>query len=288
MFAHRAVIVACLASLSLAFADAKGAEPAARQESPASEDRPAPSEAERERRGVFMRQEVDLYTVGAAPNLETRLPVTSQPVLRYSNPVRNFFSDGAVFLWLDKERPLAAAVISIRGRGNVVREFAALADRALECRRDGKVVWAPPGAGLADQPLNDAPRPDSSDKRRLRQMRDIARQFRVLKAAGKDVELRLMTQPVYRYAAADQGIVDGAVFAFVEATDPDFLLIVEARQADAGLTCEWRYTLARMSSTPLKIELDGKQVWSAEGYWSNPRSVNDPYAEMPFGVYPPQ
>jgi hypothetical protein len=237
---------------------------------------------------VFMRQEVDHYTVGAAPNLETRLPVTSQPVLRYSNPVRNFFSDGAVFLWLDKERPLAAAVISIRGRGNVVREFAALADRALECRRAGKVVWAPPGAGLADQPLNDAPRPDSSDKRRLRQMRDIARQFRVLKAAGKDVELRLMTQPVYRYAAADQGIVDGAVFAFVEATDPDFLLIVEARQADAGLTCEWRYTLARMSSTPLKIELDGKQIWSAGGYWSDPRSVNDPYAEMPFGVYPPQ
>ncbi|HVA48420.1 MAG TPA: hypothetical protein VNH11_18795 [Pirellulales bacterium] len=83
-------------------------------------------------------------------------------------------------------------------------------------------------------------------------------------------------------------MLDGAVFAFVEATDPDFLLVIEAHRSDAASAAEWRYTLARMCSGPLEVELDGRRIWSAAGYWDNPRSLKDPYAEIPFGVYPPR
>ena len=39
-----------------------------------------------------------------------------------------------------------------------------------------------------------------------------------------------MPQPLLRYAAPDSGVIDGAVFAFAEATDPEALLILEARR----------------------------------------------------------
>jgi hypothetical protein len=242
-------------------------------------------EAERKRRGEFMKAQLDRWTVAVADGADSPLSLTEEPVLRYSNPVRNFFSDGGLFLWLDGKQPLAAAVVSIRGKGQVFGEFTALSGRPLECRRDGKVVWSPPVGNVVGQSLADAPPPGATEKVRLRQMRDLARRFRAVKQASPEVELRLMPQPIYRFSAEPDKIIDGAIFAFVEATDPEFLLVIEGHSADAALPAGWQYSLARMTSPPLNIELDGRRVWSANGYWSHPRSASDPYAEMPLGDY---
>ena len=51
--------------------------------------------------------------------------------------------------------------------------------------------------------------------------------------------LRLLTQPIYKYETADSG---GALFAFVEGTDPEVFLMIEARTVDAGSV--WHYALA--------------------------------------------
>lgn len=262
-------------------------EPVGSAKKPASgaEDREA--DADRKRRGDFLKAELDRYTIVAVDRPEAPLKATAQPVLRYTNPVRTSFSDGAAYLWLDGERPLAAAILSIRDKGNVVREFVSFTERPLLCRRERQVAWTPKGGNLVEQSLSDAPPPDASDKRRLRQMRAIAARFRVIKKSSPDVDLRLLNQPVYRYAATSDGVIDGAVFALVEATDPDFLLVVEAHRADAASPAEWRYTLARMLSGPVIVEIDGKPLWSAGGYWDGPRSPSEPYVEIPFGVYQP-
>jgi hypothetical protein len=244
-------------------------------------------DAERKRRGEFMKAQLDRYTIVAADRLESPLLLAEEPALRYSNPVRNFFSDGGLFLWLDGKRPLAAAVVSIRGKGQVFGEFTSLTAKPLECRREGAIVWSPRAGNVVGQSLSDAPPPSPSDKVRLRQMRDLARRFRAVKQASSNVELRLMTQPIYRFSAESDGIVDGALFAFVEATDPEFLLLIEGHRADAASPAEWLYSLARITSPPLEVELDGRQLWSASGYWSHARSPTDPYSEMPLGAYLP-
>lgn len=243
-------------------------------------------EAERKRRQEFLKADLDQYTIVAAARPQMPLMATAKPVLRYTNPVRTSFSDGAVYMWREGERPLAAAVLSIRDNRLVVRELVSLTELPLVCKRDGRPAWTPKGGNLVDQPLGDAPLPDANDKRRLRQMREAAGRFRVIKKSSPDIELRLLAQPVYRYSAADAGVIDGAVFAFVEATNPDFFLVLEAHRENAASTAEWRYTLARMLSGPLEVELDGKPLWRGESYWDNPRSISDPYVEAPFGTYP--
>ena len=201
----------------------------------AAEDDGDTSEAERTRRGEFMKADLDRYTIVADDRRETPLSITAEPVLRFTNPVRNSLADGTVFLWLEGKRPLAAAVVSIREKGNAFRELVTFTDRTLECRREGQVAWKPVGGNLVDQPLDDAAPPDASDKRRLRQMRDVARRFRIIKKSSPDVDLRLMGQPIYRYTDENYGVIDGAVFALVEATDPDFLLVVETACARSSI-----------------------------------------------------
>ena len=243
-------------------------------------------DAERRRRGEFLKMDVDRYTVVAVDRPERPFTTTDKTLLRWSNPVRNFFSDGAVFLWLDAKRPMAVAMPSIRGKGNVAREFTSLSTSPLECRRNRQVIWAPRQANFAGQSLAESEPPDDSEKRRLRQIRDISRRFRATKGGDSGVELRLMTQPIYRYACEEQGIIDGALFSFVEATDSDLLLLVEACRGDTQ-RAEWRYTLARMTSTAVAVELDGERVWAGEGYYTNPQSIRDPYIEIHSGKYPP-
>lgn len=242
--------------------------------------------AERQRRTDFMKKLVGRHTLVAADNRQVPLAPPEEPVLRYTNPVRNFFTDGAIFLWLEDERPLAAGSPTIRGTGEVFFELSSLTGRPLECRRENVVVWAPTTGNLVEQPMAGSVPPSESDKVRLRQMREVARRFNVITKSKPDVELRLMAQPIYRYTAEREGVMDGAVFAFVEATDPDFLLVVEAHAERAASPAEWRYTLARLCSRPVEVSLDGKPLWSADAYWTNPRSPSDPYAEKLLGTYP--
>jgi hypothetical protein len=257
---------------------------------PAPDNAPAPNDSEtaKKERLAFMLKEFATYTLSAPGAGERPLARREEPLLRYSNPVRNSFSDAAVFLWLEGVRPRAAASISIRGNGAVGREFSSLSAEPLECRGEAGERWTPKSAGLAEQDLPDAAAPDASDKLRLVQMRGLARRFRIVMKetdTTNQTELRLLSQPIHRFAADKAGIVDGALFAFAEGTDPEALLLLEAVRGE-GQSLAWRYTLARLTSRPLEADLDEGRVWSAEGFWANPRSPSDPYVEIIRGSYP--
>ena len=293
-FCHEFFMTARQVSFAIAFASAcltgfvsQSDEPGqVETKSPASDGGPDEI-VQRKRRLEFMKADLDQYKIVATDRRERSLTATDKPVLRYTNPVRTSFTDGTVFLWREGERPLAAAVLSIRENGGVVRELVSLTNRPLHCERDRRTAWTPQSGNLVDQSLDDAPAPDANEKTRLRQMREAAARFRVIKKASPDVELRLLRQPLYRFAAADAGLIDGAVFAFVEANDPDCFLMFEAHRKSATSPAQWRFTVARMLAGPIEVELDGKPLWVGEGYWTNPRSISDPYVELPFGTYPP-
>ena len=56
---------------------------------------------------------------------------------------------------------------------------------------------------------------------------------------GKYHRLRMLTTPIARYGKAGGTVEDGALFAFVEGTDPEVFLLIEARAGEKGPA--WHY-----------------------------------------------
>jgi hypothetical protein len=97
---------------------------------------------------------------------------------------------------------------------------------------------------------------------RLRQMHALAADFRAQDNFGNvgwEV-LRMLSIPIARYGQTGGTPEDGALFAFVEGTDPEVFLFLEARPSEHRL--EWQYAMAPMSCWPLKVEHKGQLVWS--------------------------
>jgi hypothetical protein len=240
---------------------------------------------ESERRLEFMKSKLGEFQLAADREPAAPLTLGAEPVLRWTNPLRFAESDGATFFWMLGSRPLAVATISIRDQGKVFREFALLGDEPLVARRKGVVAWSPRQNGLPFGPLADSPPPAESPALRLAQMRALARRFHVGLIKGKRIEARLLSQPLVRYAEPAAGILDGGVFAFVEATDPEVLLLLEVRRDQTQTEGRWHFSVARMSSPPVEVQLEKAVIWKAPSYWNNPRSKADSYVEAFEGVY---
>ncbi len=202
-------------------------------------------------------------------------------------------NDGATFLFFDGERPRAVVSVRVRSRdkrlmsGECWRELVSLSREPLVCQRHGSTIWSPKCGTLVDETLPDAQPPAARPTQRLSQMRDLARRFRAAsyKEEESPHELRLLTQPLYRYQDVSHDIVDGALFAFVEGNDVEAILLLEARSGDDGQQGGWQYTLARMTSYRVVAHLDQREVFAVGHYWKGPRKLDDPYVEADDGPF---
>jgi hypothetical protein len=200
---------------------------------------------------------------------ERELTLTAEPVLRWTNPLAGRQAHGEVFVWTDDGRPTAVLSLyqwTLPDKSvHEHHEFSSLATGPLVTTGPKSRDWSPAEAGVKFAPLPDAPAPADSPRQRLRQMRDLAARFTAQKTTREDQEnrdLRLLTQPVERYESKRNDVVDGALFALVEHTDPEIFLVLEARTED-GKT-QWQYACVRMTSLRLAVSLDGREVWLAE------------------------
>jgi hypothetical protein len=204
------------------------------------------------------------YEIDLATEPATRLKLKNEPVLRWTNPVQSNGA-GEVYVWTDRGRP--EALVSIyrfvlaNGKPGLHHEFHSLAVTRLNARGANGRTWSPEQAGVQFQGVPNAAEPASSPAVRRRQMHDIAEGFQADKTdrQGDKRTLRLLTQPLYRYESARGDVLDGALFAFVEGTDPDVLLLIEARQA--GQRHEWQYAIARLNSVRLEAKYKNGSVW---------------------------
>jgi hypothetical protein len=200
------------------------------------------------------------YTITSGGG-QQRLELVKTPVLRYSDPVSSI-SDGVVLVWTKDGRPEAVMALHHGSRDRTWIEYQSLSLSPLDAVGTNQPDWRPREPGVAFRPLEDAPRPENGAPDRLAQMRSMLRPFSasVSDNQGGRQELRLLSRPIFRYAQTDRGIIDGALFAFVRATNPELLILVEAQIVDGQP--QWHYSPARFTGRACELRFKDQPIWS--------------------------
>ena len=74
-----------------------------------------------------------------------------------------------------------------------------------------------------------------------------------------------MQQPIYRYECDERDLLDGALFAFVQGTNSEALLMLEAVPTGSdGKDFEWDFAFARRTSGWLEARYGDQVIWKAE------------------------
>ncbi len=213
-------------------------------------------------------------SAGAKPKA---LAVAREPLLRYSDPTRggvginnvptnNVMLDAGVWRLGAEGRPTALVTLEIyrgpTGAHVLSYEFLSLTATKFALKHKTEdVQWDATASGLELKPLPDAPKPAATAPARLTQMRHLARRFGAKEVFNNEtIECRLIAQPIDRYQSEPEKIVDGAIFALANGTNPEVGLLFEA---DAET---WRYGLLRLTSAETTITLDGQKVAAFDGF----------------------
>jgi hypothetical protein len=236
-------------------------------------------ETRREKQLKDMTRSAAQHTLASADSPKRTFKFREAALLRSSNPVSGT-KDGAVFLWTDRGRPQVALKIFTFDGKSYAHAWLSLSEGALTAERGGKVIWNPSESGVAFREVPDAPKPAETAAERLRQMKAMAGKFTSTYTAAhidsKPFELRLLTQPLYRYETEDAK-ADGAVFAFVQSTALVTLLLLESRSTRDGP--RWHYAYASMVSGPVTAKYGDKEIASIEKDYSKADRTK-PYLEL--------
>ena len=221
-------------------------------------------EQKSEARMTFMQEAVARFDMQLpAPDSVTAKGV-EKPLLRWVNP-HSSSRDGILTAFVADGRPAGMAQLAIYKGGNAVTEFHFTSESPFTFRRDGAQVWKSDKPTISFAKLTDARAPTDTGVRRLIQMRQIAGEFEVWDDHGwtKTVrqQLRLLPQPVYRYEDKSLNVVDGAVFVFALANDPEAVVLVEACEKDGSHW--WQYACSPVSIYALEAKRKDEVVWTA-------------------------
>lgn len=212
---------------------------------------------------------------------QTLAKLRSESVLKWSNPAAGSVY-GDVFLWTHAGRPFAAASMFQWFSPHTHRshEFVSFADSPITCDFDSREVWRTTKPGINFQQLSDAQPPAATPALRLVQMRSLAKEFTATKLDRDEQsqELRLLTQPVYRYPT-EATTLDGTLFVFVQGTDPEIWLLLEAQKHDGAY--KWFFGAARMNSVDFTLNRRGAKVWhNGVLSWSEVYSHHETYTSF--------
>ena len=233
----------------------------------------APSEEDVAKQRAAWRELLDRqpaeYKIYLDTEEKTALSLRKAPVLRWANYTRFDalkVRDAATYIWTAQGRPevVACAFPIPETVPIILLDFGSLSRHGLIAERNGQRVWYPKEPGVEFQPAPDGPVPAESAVDRLRQMKTLARGFTSTLVQWRDDAsdregLRMLSQPVYRYEGKHPDVLDGAMFFFVQGTDPESVLLLEAVREGSGY--QWQFALARRSSGALIAQYQQKTVW---------------------------
>lgn len=186
-------------------------------------------------------------------------------LLRWSNPIiGRVYGDS--YLWTDRNRP--TAFLSIYAKfdsavGNRRLTFQSLSADKLIAKLDDTTIWEPQLPGIKFTKLDDVRAPSKRQNIQRLQVARIVRAFsgEIAETDNDDRfrQLRLLTSALYQYESPENHVTHGSLFAFVDGTDPELLLMVEARMVDDELA--WHFAPIRQNHRRLKLKRDDETIW---------------------------
>ena len=229
------------------------------------------------------------FTSGEAARYAVTIDGTDEPLIRAPKPVLTWSRAlgkrtlGDTYVWTHQGCARAiVSIYSIVDRRMVSAECQSLSEQPLSMDRDGDEIWSTRIAGVKFRKLPGVPAPSQKAFARMVQMNGIARKFRADYSPHTAPEtfnnLRLLAKPLYRYQSKNASVIDGAVYGFVESTDPEILVVVEARVVDGERF--WFYSPARSRHDHLRLYFEEKIVWEVPRLappWQNIRDPSKPY-----------
>jgi hypothetical protein len=222
---------------------------------------------------------IDVRLAGAGGDAVKRI---ERPLLIYGDSARNN-ADGTLWAWGDAGRPLAVLETyhHTKSGGMRVNVLTLTGSQLVVAKTPttSATLWQPQQAQVEPAPFPDAPPPSERQTVRLRQLKEMARRLTAHEFWDPDnsrFELRLLVQPVHRYADPEAKLHDGAIFVLAHGTNPEVLVLIEA-QGDSLETARWHYSLARVGSAELHVAIDGKEVWKRDRTPGVVGRPTDPY-----------
>lgn len=196
-----------------------------------------------------------------------------EPILRRQQNTQGN-SLGYTFVWLEPcGRPAALCDVfyfknHLENR-HMMNEWHSFADEPLKVVGPGKNdvprdFLRSPSSGLDWKPVPGADQPADTPAGRRLQLGRLARRFSAwsIDAKERKHELRLLTTPILAYESTDpKRCLAGAIFAHCVETDPECLVVLEARPKVNGF--EWRYAPVATSIDEQFLKLDDDLVWSS-------------------------
>jgi hypothetical protein len=203
----------------------------------------------------------------------------NEPVLHRIQEVQGS-SKGSIFLWVEPSgRPAAICDVFVFQEGperySLNNEWHSLSESALRAESPNGMLFNAAGQALEWKPVPNAEAPADTPTGRDRQARRLAERFSTDQVDRKKerYHLRLLTTPLYRHDTIDSPVSSGgALFAFCQQTDPELLLLIEARKSGAGY--RWEYAVAGFSDMDLYLRLDGREVWRDVPAFSSGRGAH--------------
>ncbi len=208
-------------------------------------------------------QSINVYELSDKQRTPSKL--VDKPALKYRDDTRKLF-ESTMWVWGTEGRP--SAMIAVEYYPQMAKEpkwlyeIASLSTERIAAERGAELNWTARGPGLKLQVLTAAPAPAETPARRLTQMRELRNRFAAHERApvGGRIELKPLSAPLHRYQNAKSGLLDGAVFAFANGTNPEVLWVIEAHRDDQQKTT-WQYGLVQMTGAEVFVDLNEKQIW---------------------------
>ncbi len=238
----------------------------------------------------FFRSEVASYEMKVA-NTDRKLTLRENPILNWHNPER-LLEQGLLFVWMDGNRPAVLGSVftyQYNNRPRLKHEVTSVASNALNVTLGGEEVWRPEAAELVGTVVAENAKPAAKASMRLTQMRSIARDLvgKHLPPNLPPAELRLLPTPLIQYQAQEHGIIDGGLFALAVGTDPEIIVMIEARKV--GDISKWHLVAFRSHFDALEMSYKGTRVWNApsvpELAFSGPLQM--PFAKKSYFTFAP-
>lgn len=204
----------------------------------------------------------------------------SNPLLKYNDSTRRNH-ESTLWLWTERELPRALMAVEFYpndpGGPRWLFEIVSLSNSKIGLARGGDWKWQAKQPGAIRRPVPGDLKPAEKPAQRLAQARQIRQRFAAHEKEGTvgRIELRPLSTPLYRYADEETGVIDGAVFAFANGTNPEVLLLLEAQRDATTKDAIWTYGLAQMTGAEVYASLDEREVWNQKE--ADPPAIRDSY-----------